>query len=266
MHVQVTPFLPGDSLLFACGTLCAMGSLNITLVLPLLWVAAVLGDTVNYAMGKWLGAKVFTADSKIFKAAYLTKTQQFYDKYGGKTVVLARFLPIVRTFAPFVAGVSNMDYPKFVMYNVLGATIWTVLFIGVGFCFGTLPVIQNNFSLAVLGIVAVSVLPVIWEVRLPFHPCVPLHESPCVTSVISRCVGRNSGLASSRPMSCPTQRTHATGLASGRGVILGKSSSLSPGKRLHHQRSSSKFGILRGGDAAPSRLTLAPPAGGCCAG
>lgn len=160
----VTPFLPGDSLLFACGTLCAMGSLNITLVLPLLWVAAVLGDTVNYAMGKWLGAKVFTADSKIFKAAYLTKTQQFYDKYGGKTVVLARFLPIVRTFAPFVAGVSNMDYPKFVMYNVLGATIWTVLFIGVGFCFGTLPVIQNNFSLAVLGIVAVSVLPVIWEV------------------------------------------------------------------------------------------------------
>jgi len=174
----VTPFLPGDSLLFACGTLCAMGSLNILLVFPLLFVAAVLGDTVNYAMGAWLGAKVFTPESRIFKMKYLTQTEQFYAKYGGKTVVLARFLPIVRTFAPFVAGVSSMDYSKFVWYNVLGATIWTVLFIGVGFCFGTLPVIQNNFSLAVLGIIGVSVLPVILEiVAARMEPGAPAAES-----------------------------------------------------------------------------------------
>ncbi|KAK3238316.1 hypothetical protein CYMTET_51660 [Cymbomonas tetramitiformis] len=160
----VTPFLPGDSLLFAAGTFCALGHLSLWYVVATFFVAAVLGDTVNYALGSWLGAKVFTEDSKIFRKSYLKKTENFYSKYGGKTVVLARFVPIVRTFAPFVAGVSNMAYPKYVFYNVAGAVIWTVLFTCTGYFFGTLPFVQNNFTVVVLAIVAISVLPVVYEI------------------------------------------------------------------------------------------------------
>jgi len=160
----VTPFLPGDSLLFACGTLSALGTLNFGMVMGTLFVAAVLGDTVNYAVGHWFGNKIFTDTSPIFKKAYLQKTQDFYDTYGGKTVVLARFVPIIRTFAPFVAGVGNMEYSKFFYFNVMGAAIWNVVFVGVGYFFGTLPAVQENFSLSVLAIVAISVLPVLYEV------------------------------------------------------------------------------------------------------
>mmetsp|Transcript_5846 Transcript_5846/g.36241 ORF Transcript_5846/g.36241 Transcript_5846/m.36241 type:complete len:298 (-) Transcript_5846:1579-2472(-) len=158
----VTPFLPGDSLLFAAGAFAAMGSLNLGLLIGTLFVAAVLGDTVNYALGAWLGKKAL--DSNFIKNEYIEKTEGFYNKYGGKTVVLARFVPIVRTFAPFVAGIGSMYYSKFFFYNVVGGAIWTILFTLAGFFFGNLPFVQHNFTLVVLAIIAVSVVPVLVEV------------------------------------------------------------------------------------------------------
>eukprot|EP00963_Diacronema_lutheri_P001125 scaffold73_cov337-Pavlova_lutheri.AAC.20 len=158
----VTPFLPGDSLLFAAGAFAAMGSLNLGLLIGALFVAAVLGDTVNYALGAWLGKKAI--DSNFIKKEYIEKTEGFYDKYGGKTVVLARFVPIVRTFAPFVAGIGSMYYSKFFFYNVVGGAVWTILFTLAGFFFGNLPFVQHNFTLVVLAIIAVSVVPVLVEV------------------------------------------------------------------------------------------------------
>lgn len=158
----VTPFLPGDSLLFAAGAFAAMGSLNLGLLIGTLFVAAVLGDTVNYALGAWLGKKAL--DSNFIKNEYIEKTEGFYSKYGGKTVVLARFVPIVRTFAPFVAGIGSMYYSKFFFYNVVGGAIWTILFTLAGFFFGNLPFVQHNFTLVVLAIIAVSVVPVLVEV------------------------------------------------------------------------------------------------------
>eukprot|EP00775_Hariotina_reticulata_P007507 gene7507-7717_t len=158
----LTPFLPGDSLLFAAGAFAGMGQLNVALLFAVFMSSAVLGDAVNYAIGSKLGR--WALDNKLLEQKYIKQTEGFYDKYGGKTVVLARFVPIVRTFAPFVAGIGSMAYSKFALYNVLGALIWTVLFVGAGFFFGNLPVVQHNFTLVVLGIVAVSVLPVILEV------------------------------------------------------------------------------------------------------
>ena len=161
----VTPFLPGDSLLFAAGALAAIypESLSITLLLVLLSIAAVIGDTLNYAIGRWLGPKAFTIDKWFLKHEHLERTQAFYEKHGGKTIVLARFVPIVRTFAPFVAGVGKMNYPTFLFYNVVGGIAWVLICTLAGYFFGNMPVVKENFELVVVGIVVVSVLPLAWE-------------------------------------------------------------------------------------------------------
>jgi membrane-associated protein len=160
----VTPFLPGDSLLFAVGTLTAQGLMAWEIVVPVLLVAAILGDTVNYAIGKWIGPKVFHYESnRIFKKEYLLKAHAFYEKYGGRAIILARFVPIVRTFAPFVAGVGTMTYMKFIVYNVTGAILWVGLFVGAGYFFGNLPFVKDNLTVVIMGIILVSVLPIVWE-------------------------------------------------------------------------------------------------------
>lgn len=160
----VTPFLPGDSLLFAAGTFAALGDLNFFFLLLLLTGAAILGDAANYWIGYLVGPKVFKKeDSLFFKQAYLDKTQAFYDKYGGKTIILARFVPIVRTFAPFVAGIGKMQYRTFFLYNVIGAILWVVACAGAGFLFGNIPFVQKNFEIAILAIIFVSVLPMAFE-------------------------------------------------------------------------------------------------------
>jgi len=160
----VTPFLPGDSLLFAVGTLAAKGWMSMWVTVPLLFVAAVLGDSVNYAIGKWVGPKVFHYESsRFFKREYLMKAHAFYEKYGGRAIILARFVPIVRTFAPFVAGVGSMTYPKFFLYNIVGAVLWIGLFLGGGYYFGGLEVVQKNMKIVILGIIVVSVLPIVFE-------------------------------------------------------------------------------------------------------
>ena len=161
----VTPFLPGDSLLFAAGALSALGNMNIHLMVAVLLAAAILGDAANFMIGKYFGEKLFAKpDSKIFKQEHLDKTHKFYEKYGGKTIILARFVPIVRTFAPFVAGMGKMDYAQFVKYNIIGAVLWVCLIAYAGYFFGDLPFVKNNFGIVVLGIIAVSVLPMIIEI------------------------------------------------------------------------------------------------------
>jgi membrane-associated protein len=161
----VTPFLPGDSLLFAAGALAAGGALDVHTLALGLFIAAILGDTLNYHIGKYFGPKVFEKkDSRIFKQAYLTRTQEFYERYGGKTIILARFVPIVRTFAPFLAGVGKMNYSLFLTYNVLGAALWVGLLTYAGYFFGEIPIVKRNFSLVVLGIIFVSILPAVFEV------------------------------------------------------------------------------------------------------
>jgi membrane-associated protein len=159
----VTPILPGDSLLFAAGTFAARGSLDLSTLLLLLTVAAVLGDAVNYACGKYLGPRMLAANSRFLKKEYLEKTERFYERYGGKTIILARFVPIVRTFAPFLAGIGKMKYSQFVLYNVVGAVLWVGVCTLAGFFFGNLVVVRENFTLVVLGIVFVSILPAIIE-------------------------------------------------------------------------------------------------------
>ncbi len=160
----VTPFLPGDSLLFAVGALTAQGLMQWEIVVPVLLVAAILGDSVNYAIGKWIGPRVFHfQDSKFFKREYLMKAHAFYEKYGGRAIILARFVPIVRTFAPFVAGVGTMNYMKFIVYNVTGAILWVGLFVGAGYFFGNLPFVRENLKVVILGIIIISVLPIVWE-------------------------------------------------------------------------------------------------------
>ena len=159
----ITPFLPGDSLLFAAGTFAALGSLNVFVLWFVLFAAAVLGDTVNYWVGNKIGPRVFEQDIRFLKREYLEQTQQFYDKHGGKTIVLARFVPIVRTFAPFVAGVGTMSYTRFLSFNVLGAFLWTALFVSLGYFFGNIPIIKENFELAIIGIVLISVIPMVYE-------------------------------------------------------------------------------------------------------
>jgi membrane-associated protein len=160
----VAPLLPGDSLLFAAGTFAASGSLNLGLVLALLLIAAILGDAVNYWVGNLLGPKVFkNPDSRIFKQEYLEKTQKFYDKYGTKTIIIARFVPIVRTFAPFVAGIGKMKYSTFLTYNIIGAVLWVLSCTLLGYFFGNIPIVKENFELAIFGIIGISVLPVAIE-------------------------------------------------------------------------------------------------------
>ena len=161
----VTPFLPGDSLLFAAGAMAALypEHLGILTLLGLLFVAAVLGDTLNYWIGRQVGPRAFRINTWFLKHENLVKTQAFYEKHGGKTIVLARFVPIIRTFAPFVAGVGRMDYRQFLWFNVLGGFLWVVLCTLAGYFFGNVPVVKENFELVVVGIVLVSVLPIAWE-------------------------------------------------------------------------------------------------------
>ena len=161
----VTPFLPGDSLLFAAGAVAALGGMNVHIAAGLLLAAAVIGDAVNFAIGKYFGEKLFAKpDSRVFKREYLAKTHAFYEKYGGKTIILARFVPIVRTFAPFVAGMGNMHYGRFIRYNIIGALMWVGLLTYAGYFFGELPAVKNNFGLVVIGIIVVSVLPMVVEI------------------------------------------------------------------------------------------------------
>lgn len=160
----VTPFLPGDSLLFIAGTLAGSGLLNIWAVYLTLLIAAIVGDTVNYFLGHRFGTRVFTKeDSWLFNKNYLDKTRAFYEKHGKKTIILARFVPIIRTFAPFVAGVGQMHYSTFLAYNVIGAFIWVTSLTFAGYFFGGLPFIQKNFEFAVIGIVFVSLIPMLFE-------------------------------------------------------------------------------------------------------
>ncbi|MFA9289209.1 MAG: DedA family protein [Weeksellaceae bacterium] len=161
----ILPFLPGDSLLFVVGTLAGGGFLNIWVVYITLLIAAILGDTVNYWIGHHIGPRVFAdKNSRIFKVEYLEKTRAFYDKHGGKTIILARFIPIVRTFAPFVAGVGKMHYDTFIFYNVIGAFIWVTSLTFLGYFFGGLEFVKKNFEIAVIGIVLFSLIPVFIEV------------------------------------------------------------------------------------------------------
>ena len=162
----VTPFLPGDSLLFAAGTFAspALGSaLNIWVLWGLLCLAAIAGDTVNYWIGHFIGPRAFSGDIRFLKKEYLDRTHEFYEKHGGKTIVLARFVPIIRTFAPFVAGIGAMSYGRFITYNVLGGAAWVTLFTWGGYFFGTLPFVQENFTFVVLAIIFISVIPIIVE-------------------------------------------------------------------------------------------------------
>ena len=160
----VTPILPGDSLLFAIGSFAALGSLELEYLLIGLTIAAILGDSVNYAIGHYMGPKVFSKkDSRIFRKEYLDKTHRFYEKYGAKTIILARFVPIVRTFAPFVAGIGAMSYGKFLTYNIVGVVLWISLFVLGGYFFGGLPIVKQNFTLVILAIIALSVMPGVIE-------------------------------------------------------------------------------------------------------
>lgn len=159
----VTPILPGDSLLFAAGAFAARGSLSATTLIVLLSIAAVLGDAVNYAIGKFMGPKVLTGNGRFLKREYLDKTHKFYERYGGKTIILARFVPIVRTFAPFLAGVGSMSYFKFASYNVVGGIFWVVFFVVLGWGFGNVPIVQKYFEIVVIGIVFISILPAVFE-------------------------------------------------------------------------------------------------------
>ncbi len=158
-----TPFLPGDSLLFAAGALASLGSLNLAGLLLLLWLAAFLGDTVNYWIGHFFGEKIIAHPKLPLNRRHLDKAQKFYDRYGGKTIFLARFIPLVRTFAPFVAGIGKMEYRRFILYNASGGAVWVAGFTLMGYFFGNLPWVKTNFSLVVLAIIFLSVLPVVTE-------------------------------------------------------------------------------------------------------
>jgi len=160
----VTPFLPGDSLLFAAGALSAgIPAFSIWLLWPLLFLAAVLGDTVNYSIGHYIGPRAFSGNVRFLKKEYLDRTQAFYEKHGGKTIFLARFIPIIRTFAPFVAGVGKMRYGYFVTYNIVGGFVWTTLFLFGGYYFGNLKFVADNFSLVIIAIILISVMPAVVE-------------------------------------------------------------------------------------------------------
>jgi len=162
----VTPFLPGDSLLFAVGAVCAIDNspLNVYAMMFFLIIAAVLGDAVNYAIGKRIGPKVFKSEtSRLLNKKHLMRTQRFYERHGGKTIIIARFIPIIRTFAPFVAGVGNMGYRRFAAFNVIGAVAWVVGFLKLGHIFGNFPIVKQRFHYVLFGIIFLSILPAIIE-------------------------------------------------------------------------------------------------------
>lgn len=159
----VTPFLPGDSLLFAAGAIAATGILNVWWLVILLCIAAFLGDTVNYGIGKYFGKRAFEKESRFIKRKYLTRTNQFYEKHGGKTIVIARFIPIIRTFAPFVAGIGRMNYTRFLTYNIAGGIIWVFTCSFAGYFFGNIPIVKNNFSIVIILIILISILPIVVE-------------------------------------------------------------------------------------------------------
>jgi membrane-associated protein len=173
----VTPFLPGDSLIFAAGAFCAIGVLDVKVLFVLMALAAILGDTANYWIGRKVGPAVFTTGSRWFKKEYLDRTRTFFDKHGGISIFLARFIPIIRTFVPFVAGIGEMRYGYFITYNVLGGIIWTALFSFGGYFFGNLPIVRDHFSLVLIAIIVISVLPAIIELvksrRQPAEPVGP---------------------------------------------------------------------------------------------
>jgi membrane-associated protein len=158
----IMPFLPGDSLLFAAGAFSALGSLNIFSVLILLCLAAFLGDTANYWIGHFFGEKIIANKRIPINQNHIDETQKFFDKHGGKTIVLARFVPIVRTFAPFVAGIGKMSYPKFISYNIVGGVTWVMLFTLAGFFFGNIPTVKHNFTLVIMAIILLSILPMVY--------------------------------------------------------------------------------------------------------
>ena len=159
----VMPFLPGDSLLFAAGAFASRGSLNPFVLTVLLIIAAVLGDTVNYWIGRYVGPRVFRTHSRFLNQRHLDRAQEFYERHGGKAIVFARFVPIVRTFAPFVAGVGAMNYPRFLFYNVTGGIAWIVLFVWAGYFFGNIPTVERNFELVIFAIIGLSVVPMVIE-------------------------------------------------------------------------------------------------------
>lgn len=160
----VTPILPGDSLLFAAGALAGTtGILSPHWLFLILTVAGILGDTVNYHVGKYLGPKVFNEQTRWLKREYLQRTHEFYERHGGKTIIIARFIPIIRTFAPFVAGIGAMTYPRFIAYNMVGATLWVGIFVYAGYAFGNHPIVRKNFTLVIIGIIFVSILPGVIE-------------------------------------------------------------------------------------------------------
>ncbi|MGD2157002.1 MAG: DedA family protein [Anaerolineales bacterium] len=159
----VTPFLPGDSLLFAAGSFAALGSLNPLYLFLLLSAAAILGDTINYWIGHYVGPRAFSGNIRFLKKEYLDKTHEFYEKHGGKTIILARFIPIIRTFAPFVAGIGAMTYWRFITYNVVGGVLWVAIFTFGGYYFGNLPFVRNNFELVIIAIIIISVMPPFFE-------------------------------------------------------------------------------------------------------
>jgi membrane-associated protein len=159
----VTPFLPGDSLIFAAGAFAGLGYLNVGILFVVLAVAAIAGDTANYWIGHYIGPRAFSGSVRFLKKEYLDKTHAFYEKHGGKTIIIARFIPIIRTFAPFVAGVGAMTYPKFIAYNVIGGLAWVALFTFGGYFFGNLPIVQQNFTFVIFAIIFISILPAIIE-------------------------------------------------------------------------------------------------------
>ncbi len=161
--VVIMPFLPGDSLIFAAGSFAGLGSLNPLILFILLSIAAIVGDTANYWIGHTIGPRAFSGEVRFLKKEYLDRTHAFYEKHGGKTIILARFVPIVRTFAPFVAGVGAMSYGHFIAYNVIGGTLWVALFTFMGYFFGSLPFVKENFSLVIIAIVLISVAPAVFE-------------------------------------------------------------------------------------------------------
>ena len=156
----ITPFLPGDSLLFAIGALSAGNQFNIVAIVIVLTLAAIIGDTVNYHIGKYIGPKVFHKDNvRFLNKKHLIKTHEFYERHGGKTIIIARFMPIIRTFAPFVAGMGSMSYARFIAYNIVGGVMWVALLVFAGYFFGNIPVVKKNFTLVILAIIFISVLP-----------------------------------------------------------------------------------------------------------